>query len=215
MESSWSPPASSTNRTSRPGVKARARGRVRCWRSRNSVVTACRGTLGRDMSKWLTPPSPPPKAEGRSTGGGGGPKAEGRRSVGWAGGPDSSRPPVEEEALRARSERALGVREACQGRARPRLAHVGLGSDEDPGADRRAPQCDGEVGVDEGPDPDVHHGRDPARQVGGRDRLDQRRVLLALDEWPGQREPSRGGARLEEVALDDARVDAGEERAPR
>src|SRR5712692_2303484 len=40
MESSWSPPTSSTKRANRPGVSAVARGWARCWRSRNSAATA-------------------------------------------------------------------------------------------------------------------------------------------------------------------------------
>src|SRR5262244_3723923 len=50
MESSWMPPTSSAKRPSRRGVIRADRGFARCWRSRNSVVTARSGTTGRDMS---------------------------------------------------------------------------------------------------------------------------------------------------------------------
>src|SRR5215470_8224153 len=50
MESSWTPPTSSTNWPSRRGVMRTARGLARCWRSRKRVVTARSGTAGRDMS---------------------------------------------------------------------------------------------------------------------------------------------------------------------
>src|SRR5207253_11253410 len=51
MESSWIPPTSSANRRSRPAVSARAWGRARCCRSRNSVVTARNVTERRGMAR--------------------------------------------------------------------------------------------------------------------------------------------------------------------
>src|SRR5215472_5102012 len=50
MESSWMPPTSSAKRPRRRGVIRADRGLARCWRLRNSVVTARSGTTGRDMS---------------------------------------------------------------------------------------------------------------------------------------------------------------------
>src|SRR2546429_5792315 len=44
MESSWSPPTSSTKRPRRRAVSAAARGRARCCRSRKSAATARNGT---------------------------------------------------------------------------------------------------------------------------------------------------------------------------
>src|SRR5215467_4779706 len=54
MESTWTPPTSSTNWPSRRGVIRVARGLARCWRSRKRVVTARSGTAGRDMSTEST-----------------------------------------------------------------------------------------------------------------------------------------------------------------
>src|SRR5499425_1367273 len=54
MESSWTPPTSSTKWPSRRGVMRAPRGLARCWRSRKRVVTARSGTAGRDMSTEST-----------------------------------------------------------------------------------------------------------------------------------------------------------------
>src|SRR5438128_1853242 len=51
MESSWSPPTSSTKRPRRRAVSAAARGRARCCRSRKSAATARNGT-GRRGIRW-------------------------------------------------------------------------------------------------------------------------------------------------------------------
>src|SRR2546425_10277795 len=55
MESSWSPPTSSTKRPRRRAVSAAARGRARCCRSRKSAATARNGT-GRRGIRWGVPP---------------------------------------------------------------------------------------------------------------------------------------------------------------
>src|SRR5262247_2482727 len=65
MESSCSPPTSSTNFPSRRVVILAARGRDRCWRSRKSAVTARRGTAGRDMPPQPTIHGKKPRALGR------------------------------------------------------------------------------------------------------------------------------------------------------
>src|SRR6266540_432517 len=59
MESSCSPPTSSTKRPSRREVTVAARGRARCWRWRKREVTAWRGTEGPGMMAestigWIT-----------------------------------------------------------------------------------------------------------------------------------------------------------------
>src|SRR5437879_3269762 len=55
MESSWSPPTSSTKRPRRRAVSAAARGRARCCRSRKSAATARNGTgrmPGERLPEW-------------------------------------------------------------------------------------------------------------------------------------------------------------------
>src|SRR5216117_4574094 len=55
MESSWSPPTSSTKRPRRWAVSAAARGRARCCRSRKSAATARNGTgrmPGERLPEW-------------------------------------------------------------------------------------------------------------------------------------------------------------------
>src|SRR5256884_3537512 len=57
MESSWSPPTSSTKRPRRRAVSAAARGRARCCRSRKSAATARNGTgrprmSGERLPEW-------------------------------------------------------------------------------------------------------------------------------------------------------------------
>src|SRR5438093_6545589 len=55
MESSWSPPTSSTKRPRRRAVSAAARGRARCCGSRKSAATARNGTgrmPGERLPEW-------------------------------------------------------------------------------------------------------------------------------------------------------------------
>src|SRR2546426_2565400 len=55
MESSWSPPTSSTKQPRRRAVSAAARGRARCCRSRKSAATARNGTgrmPGERLPEW-------------------------------------------------------------------------------------------------------------------------------------------------------------------
>src|SRR5438034_11425228 len=49
MESTWSPPTSSTKRARRLAVSAVARGRPRCCRSRKNAATARSGSAGRGI----------------------------------------------------------------------------------------------------------------------------------------------------------------------
>src|SRR5262245_47042180 len=122
--------------------------------------------------------------------------------------------PLEEQGLLAGAEGPVEIGQRAPRDPGTPVADRGLGAEQDPGRARRSPEQHGEVGVDEGPRADVDDRGDAAREVGRRHRMDERGGLLVPDERPGEVEPGGRRAGLQEVALDDSCVDAGEEGAP-